>query len=244
MNKVVAFTVADDNNMKYARGLQNSLKKFHPDLEFKIFTSREISQTKDPHIFYRATPYFGLYLMQQGYDTVIKLDADQVILGDISHVWEGDFDIATVNNSNPKELNKIQVGLQGINPMEYQNCGFVVMKNKDFVQFWLALCTTPRFNAFQFREQDILNNIIFWGRFKARFLDMEGQKFHGLASKGYELQTELRDDKLILPVIEGYTNEEKQIVCWHQAGGNIPNKMNFNILFKPEIAKWIKNLTK
>ena len=244
-NKRCFFTVADLNNQKYARGLEASFKKFHPDEGFRIFGVEDIRQTNDPMIFYRATPYFGLYLMNQGYDTVIKLDADQVILGDISHIWEGDFDVATVNNSNPREFKKLAVGLQGIPPTEYQNCGFVVMKNIEFVKHWLSLCMSNRFNFFQFKEQDILNNIIFWGQWKARFLDNEeNNKFHGLASKGYELQMELRDDKLYLPPTEGYPTVEKQIVCYHEAGGNVPNKMNFYLKFKSPISRWIKQLTK
>ena len=239
------FTVADVNNQKYARGLENSFKKFHPDVEFRIFGMEEIKQTNDPMIFYRATPYFGLYLMNQGYDTVVKLDADQVIIGDISHVWEGGFDIATVNNSNPREFKKIAVGLQGINPKEYQNCGFVVMKNIEFVKLWLALCMSGRFNVFQYKEQDILNNIIYWGTWKVRFLDNEeNNKLHGLAGKGYELQMELRDDKLYLPPVEGYPDVEKQVVCWHEAGGNVPNKMNYYLKFNHTVARWMKQLIK
>lgn len=243
--KICCYTIADINNQKYARGLENSFKKFHPDVEFRIFGMEEIKQTNDPMIFYRATPYFGLYLMGQGYDTVIKLDADMVITGDISHVWEGGFDIATVNNSNPREFKKIAVGLQGINPKEYQNCGFVVMKNIEFIKFWLALCMSERFNVFRYKEQDILNNMIYWGSWRVRLLDNEeNNKLHGLAGKGYELQMELRDDKLYLPPVEGYPNVEKQVVCWHEAGGNVPNKMNYYLKFNPPVARWLKQLIK
>lgn len=244
-NKVIAFTVADNNNLKYAKGLENSFKKFHPDIEFRIFDIEDIKQTNDPFIFYRATPYFGLFLMNQGYDTVTKLDSDMAITGDISHVWEGDFDVGTVNNSNPREFGKIKVALPGINPEEYQNCGFVVMKNVEFVKQWLALCMSGRFNAFQYREQDILNNLIYWGKWKVRFLDNEeNNKFHGLASRGYELQMELKNDKLFLPPVEGYPGVEKQIVCWHEAGGNQLQKMNFYLRFNPTVARWIKQLIK
>lgn len=241
--KTIAFTVADEKNMPYALGLKNSLVKFHPDLEFVIFSDKEIAETNDPHIFYRATPYFGLYLMQQGYECVIKIDADSVITGDISHVWEGEFDVATVHNSNPKELRKVVVALQGIPPLEYQNCGFVVMNNPDFVKYWLALCMSPRFDHFQFREQDILNNMIFWGTWKTKFLD-NSSKWHGLISRGYEPMMELKDGKLVLPKNDQWPQEDREIVCFHNAGGNIQNKMNFDILFKPDVSKWIKQLTK
>lgn len=245
-NKIIAFTVAGDpQNLKHAQGLKNSLAKFHPDLEFSIVGPEQIKQTNDPNIFYRATPYFANYLMEQGYDTVIKLDADMVITGDISHVWEGDFDVATVHNSNPREMNKLVVQLQGIGPLEYQNCGFVVMKNIKFVKFWLSMCLSSRFDSFQYREQDLLNNIIFWGPWKVKFLDRDSDhKWHGLVAKGYEPQMKLVKNKLILPKGEWPQDEDKQIVCWHEAGGNVPNKMNFSIRFSPKVATWLKNLTK
>ena len=244
-SKVVIFTIADRDNMKYAEGLKNSFKKFHPDIDFVIFNEGDIKASNDPMLYYRATPYFGLHLLTEGYGAVVKLDADQVVTGDISHVWEGDFDVATVHNSNPKEMKKLVVQLQGIGPMEYQNCGFVVMKNAEFVKFWLALCLNQnRFLAFQYREQDILNNIIYWGKWKVKFLDAEGQ-WHGLISRGYEPGMILKDDRLILPAhSEGWPKEDVQIVCWHQAGGNLPIKMNFHTLFKPIVAKWLIQLTK
>jgi hypothetical protein len=242
-NKVAIFTVADENNMQYALGLKNSLEKFHPDLELIIFGEKEIKETGDPEIFYRATPYFGLYLMQQGYKTVIKLDADQIITGDISHVWEEDFDIGTVHNSNPRELKKIMVTVQGVDPMEYQNCGFIVMKDIEFVKQWLALCMSPRFQAFQFREQDILNNMIFWGRWRVKFLD-NGPKWHGLIARGFEPNMQIIDGKLMLLKNEIWPKEDRQIVCWHNAGGNMANKMNVNILFNSEVSKWLQKLTR
>ena len=38
--------------------------------------------------------------------------------------------------------------------------------------------------------------------------------------------------------------KEKVIKLIHWAGGNIPNKMNYRIHFKPEVTKYIDNLIK
>lgn len=237
----VAFCPCDDGNLKYFEMMKNSLRKFHSeeDLPLKRFDNLD----NNPVFWYRATPLIAKDLLRD-YEVVLKLDADQIITGDLSHIWEGDFDVATVNNSNPREMKVYPVSVWDIHPLAYQNCGFVVMKSESFVNHWWKLCLSPHFQSYQMREQDLLNIIIFYGDYKVKRLD-ESNKWHGLVWKQYEPQVKLIDNKLILPKNNEWPqNEDKELVCWHVAGGNQPNKMNYRIRFQPDVVKFIDNLVK
>lgn len=246
------FTIADKKNLKYYEMLRNSLVKFTSD-PLMLIDEEKVKQLGDPHFYYRATPIITKALFKEGYDVVCKLDADQVITGNLDHIWKGDFDIAVVRNSNPREDKAYPVRLLDIHPLSYANCGFVVMKSKAFVEHWLKLCMSPHFHNFQYREQDLLNIMIFYmgetfgGQYKVRFLDDE-DSFHGLASKGYWPNIELKGKELVLPptpsATEMYPVKEKKIKVIHWAGGNQPGKMNFKLHFKPEVVKVLEGLVK
>lgn len=243
--KVIAFTIATGEHRKYADKMIKSLRKFHSEeeLPIEIVGDEEVEKIKDPHFFYRATPFIGRQLLEK-YDVVVKLDADQIITADISHVWKGDFDVAVVNNSNPKEYQQYPVSVWNIHPLSYVNCGFVVMKNIDFTDHWWKLCVSPHFNHYQMREQDLLNIMIFYGNYKVKFLDALG-KWHGLVSKGYWPKIIMKDGKMVLPDDGEWPSDgDKEIVCIHWAGGNQPNKMNYKIHFKPEVVKYLDKLVK
>ena len=244
------FVPADNNNLKYAQMLANSLKKFHPKEEIVLFNEDQIKATGDPHFWYRATPALAKTLFEQGFDEVCKLDADYIIMGDLSDIWSGDFDVAVTNNSNPREAKTYPVSILDIHPLAYVNAGFVVMKNKQFVDNWFKLCYSDHFNSFQFKEQDLLNILIFFfteqfgGPYKVKFLD-KGNKWYGLISKQYTPMAKLVDNKIILPKNEEWPrDEDKQLMAYHFAGGNRPDKYNYRLIFPPEIVKFIDKLVK
>jgi hypothetical protein len=245
------FTISDQNNLKFFVKLQNSFKKFHPNDELILFDEAQVQATGDPNFYYRATPFIADQLFKQGYDEVCKLDADTIITGNLDHIWEGDYDVAVVNNANPRETKAYPVSILDINPLAYVNCGFVVMKGKKFVEHWLGLCYSEHFPSYQMREQDFLNIMVFYmtehfgGSYKVKLLDMS-DKWHGLVSKGYWAQIELVDKKLILKKNDEWPLDgDKEIVAIHFAGGNDPKKMtDINIRFKPEVAKFLNELIK
>ena len=242
------FTIADQANLQYYEKLKNSLVKFTND-PLILIEDEKIKQIGDPQFFYRATPIVAKALFKD-YDVLCKLDADQIITGNLDHIWEGNFDIAVVRNSNPKEDKAYPVRLLDIHPLSYVNCGFVVMKSKKFVDHWLGLCMSVHFNNFQYREQDLLNIMVFYmgtnfgGPYTIKFLD-DSNKWHGLVWKGFEPMVKLVDNKLILTKNEEWPkDEDKELICWHVAGGNIPNKMNYKLRFQPDIIKRLDELVK
>jgi lipopolysaccharide biosynthesis glycosyltransferase len=242
-NKIVFFTIADEANMPYAKKLEASLKKFHPDIPLVIVTGELLKNTlaQDPQFYYRSTPAVARDLIKE-YEIVIKIDADSIVCGDLSHTWDSDFDVACVNNSNPLEMKKYPVTVWNIHPLSYLNAGYVVMKSEAFIDHWFKLCTSPHFNFYQFREQDLLNIMVFYGTYHVKFLDA-GQNWHGLITKGYWPKIIIESDKLVLPKQEDWNKENKTVKIIHWAGGNMPNKMNVHTAFKPEVAKWLTAIT-
>lgn len=246
--KKAFFCIADKNNIPYYEMLKASLSKFHPDIPLILIDEDKIRKYQDMDFFYRATPIIASQLLEE-YDAVCKLDADQIITGNLDHIWEGEFDVAVVNNSNPREDKAYPIRFMDIHPLSYVNCGFVVMKSKAFVKHWLELCKSTHFPNFQYREQDLLNILVFYcseifgGPYIVKFLD-SSDKWHGLVSKGFWNQIELRGKDLVLPKNDEWNKEDQTIVCIHWAGGNTPDKMKYKLHFKEEVCKRLDELVK
>lgn len=250
----------DQTNADYAHKMLNSLRKTNPDID-KVadvfnFTQEDFVKKGGGQLEMRMlTPFFTKDLIKE-YETVVRLDADMIITGDISHAWTGSADVGVVQNANPREL-AIQQQAMGhfvqvwdIQPADYVNCGFVVVKSEEFANHWLSLCIPER-QHYQFFEQDFLNILVFYGNYKVRFLDREeNNKWHGLISKGYGSQFVLKDNKLVLPKNSGEEREpwpidsDKEIVCIHQAGGAIAGDKfaDMDIRYPKEIVDWLKQL--
>jgi hypothetical protein len=246
MKKVIAFTIADANNLKYYEMLKNSLRKFHSEeeLPLKLISANDLESRikKDPAFFYRATPIVAKTLLDE-YEYVIKLDADQIITGKLDELWSGDFDAAVVNNFNPREYKNYPYTILNIHPFAYVNCGLVVMKSKSFVEWWEKSCFSTLFGGLQMREQDMLNIMVHSNNYNIKKLD-EGDSFWGLASKGYWPNIIMREKDLVLPKDSEWPDKDKVIRVLHWAGGNEPNKMHYQTKFQPEVVKRLDFLTK
>src|SRR3990167_5596164 len=241
--------------MKNSLFKTNSNHTKHADVV--LMTDKDFAQFGGtPREMLYMTPWFTKFLMKD-YECIVRLDSDMIITGDISHVWEGNFDVAVVQNGNPREV-QAQIAMMGrpatvldIKPMEdYVNCGFVVMKSERFVDHWLKLCTPERQTVFQFYEQDFLNILCYYGDYNVRFLDKEeNNKFHGLSAKGYGSEIILKDKKLILPKNSGTEldpwpiDHDKEIVCWHFAEGNKTGKFDkLDTIFSKDVTEYLKFL--
>jgi lipopolysaccharide biosynthesis glycosyltransferase len=231
--KPIMFTVAGDEvNLGYAHKMINSFKKFHPDIETRIFGEDFVRQMNDPAFYYRATPMIADLLFNDGYDMILKIDADSIVTGDLNHIFEDEtFDFGAVYNSNPREMAKLRVDVWDINPRIYLNCGFVAMRSHDFVRHWLKLCLSPHFNSYAYREQDLMNIIAYYGQYSFKPFDF-GNRFHGLASSSYWHHFTIEGDQIYLDPVDDYPNKRKEIKVIHWAGGNVPNKLNVDATFK------------
>jgi hypothetical protein len=125
----------------------------------------------------------------------------------------------------------------------YMNCGFVAMRSKKLVEHWLKLCYSPHFEAYRFKEQDFMNILYHYGDYNVKCFD-HSDKWHGLLSKGEWMNLKLRNNQIVLPVVNGYPDGEKIIKVIHMAGGEVPDKMNIRKLFTGDVQKRLLELTK
>lgn len=247
--------------LDYAKKMIASLVKTNPKLtevaDVILMTEQDflaMGGTQREMLY--MTPWFAKPLFKE-YETVVRIDSDLIVTGDISSCWEGDFDIAVAQNANPREIVAQQqmmgkvVQVWDIDALtEYVNCGFVVMKSEAFVDHWLKLCTPKRQGVYQFYEQDFLNILCYYGNYKVKFLDKEpDNKWWNLISKGYWSEVIMKDKKLVLPKNSGSeqdpwpTDNDKEIVALHFAGGAQPGKFDkLDTQFQPEVAKYLKFL--
>lgn len=252
----VAFVVADDAHKWQVRYLENSLRKFHSEEELPLVVigEKQIKKTKDPAIFYKATPYFAKDLLKE-YELVIKLDADQIITDRLDYIFNSEYDIGTVYNWNridPQHYGEIGFGT--IAPMEYYNCGFVAMRSEKLVKHWLKLCNSYHFDRMPFREQGFLNVICYYGEYNVRCFDnydpVTGYAaFHGLISKGDWHKIELVEDQnkglhLMLPKgADGFPERDRTIVCLHWAGADNERKLHYRTRFAQPVVGYLDYLT-
>lgn len=246
---VCFFTVADKNNLKFAKQLENSLKKFHPDIPFFLYTEEDVG---DPINYYRQKPMFARNLIKK-YDLVIGADADQIITGSLDYILKENYEVGCVMNYNRTDPKKYGlVGVWDILPQEYMNAGFVAMRSERFILNWWRLCNSAHFNNAQYKEQDLMNIIIHYGDFKVECFDVPNavknyHAWHGLVSKGEWDKMIMKDGKLILPKTDdNYPEEDKEIKVLHSAGGGNEKKIgdSYRLYFSDEVIDYLEGLIK
>lgn len=271
---VIVICPADKNNFQSALTMLKSLRKFH-DWPVLLFTNEtdKIQLEKlpdnveivdlnpylqDPMFFYRATPILAEPLLDE-YELVLKLDADQLILGDLSYVLDTqDYDVATVINANRMDFQYygwVELGRIGIAPMDYFNCGLVAMRSKKFVHNWLVDCFSVQFDRMQYREQDILNIFCYFGNYNVRCLDHpdllaknKNVGWWGIIGKSEWNRAIISGDKIIVPKGLGdtpYPPADIEIKVAHLGGGAGSKKDNWADYFPSDVWEWItKNILK
>ena len=252
--KTLFYTVALDK--KYLDGtvrlMANSFAKFHKE-KLAILGLGDVKKaypTPDYDHTFRVTP-LTLMGLAENYDCMVRLDADQVIMGNLDHVTEGDFDVAVVQNSSPRDwkqhflMTGQRLSVYDVDPLDYVNCGFVVVKSKRFIRHWFGLSNSPFFEHYQFREQDTLNLLVNYFPYKVKYLDRQkDNKWHGLIAKGYTPTAKLEGGKVILPKDGDWIKEDKHLVCYHYAGGESIAKGKYRLLFNDDVSDYISTLIK
>lgn len=245
------FVIATSKYDETYRRFENSLRKFHPELELFRINDKEIEETKDPQIFMRAKPYFANKFFEQGYELVIGADVDQIVTGDLNRILEGDYEVGTVLNINrvdPPIYGLITFGT--ISPDKYYNAGFVALTSHKFVKHWLNLCYSEHYGRLQFREQDLLNIMCHYGEYRVTCFDeydatRDYSAWHGLICKGEGLKMKMKGNELVIePQPDGYPRQTKQIKLLHNAGGanEKPIQESYRTLFNEDVIKYLTGL--
>jgi hypothetical protein len=225
--KKIMFTPADNNHLEEFKKFENSLRKFHSEEELPLI--RVDNTTKDPHFWYRAKPVIAKDLIDE-YEIVIGADCDQIILAPLNEIWEGNFDVAVVNNDPSWPIQVWDM----THPFIVNN-GLVVLKSKEFINHWYRLCMSEHFLHYQYREQDFLTMLCSdYFSYNVRWLD-RGPKAYGEVAKPLWAQFRMNDNKVMLG--------DKQLCVIHFGGGaEDPSKGNYKIRFSEDVVKYIESL--
>ena len=221
MNEVIFYVIVSDNYFEQVGTpkLISSFSKFHPDISLKIFRQAEINQTfaENPWINWDlAKATFGKKLASD-YNLVVNLDADQIVVGELSELLNADVDLMSVMNNNNYDLKAVRPNV----PWQcYVNAGLVASRVKDFWDLWEK--ETMRYGmTVGFREQDVLNDIFWSGRYTYRVLDALDQNvYYGTSTRGQWEKMYMEGDKLML--------NDKQVKVLHHATGHTLPKLDFN----------------
>ena len=250
--KVLYYTVAyTPDYLTLTNQMINSFKKFNKH-DVKVFQMPDIQQILPNPMYdftFSLTPLFLQRYINE-YDVMVRLDGDMLILGNLDHVLEGDYDVAVSQNSSPFDWKNHlrftgqRLSVYDINPLDYVNCGLVAVKSKRFAYHWWRMCNAPYFNKYPFREQDMLNLLVHYFPYNVKFLDhTPDNKWHGMIAKGYTPNAVLRDNKVILPKSE-YPKEDKELVAFHYGGGVGGVKGKYRLIFSEEVSNYIDTLIK
>jgi len=197
----------------------NSFKRFHPDIDLVVFRQDIIDKVfKEKNInFYMAKPTFALMLADK-YDLVVNIDADSAILGRMTEVLKGDYEVGAAWNYNNLENSS----LENIGEKDYLQAGLVGSTSKDFWHMW----EDANIDALNYRRQenDILNKLIYGvdvnnPRFKLKIFDKDIPDYYGCKSLGRESEFYMKDDKVMLG--------DGQVIVYHQARGALFPKLDF-----------------
>jgi hypothetical protein len=274
MKKVVFFAVGSKEYSKYAIPFWKSMVKFHnaKDVDMIWYTNEKDPKTlkklpqgiqtkdlnpylKDPLFYYRQKPILIEELLEE-YELVVGFDTDVLILGKLDYIMKmNDYDIATVINWNrfdqqyypPVELQRI-----GIFPAEYFNCSLVACRSKKFAHTWKINCFSPQFDRMQYKEQDILNIMCYFGNFNVRCLDYGDDpnnhySWYGPISKGELSRALVKEGNIMIPKGLGDTPFPPTDITLRAitlAGGTEGVKDNWGVYFKPEVIEKINEIVK
>ena len=231
--KVCFFTVASEGeNMRYAKMMANSLKKFHKDIPHIIKPFDNLHN-------FRIYALHGKELAKE-YELVINIDNDSIVTGSLDHIINDDsYELGCVLNNN---LIDPRLKMWDTPDSFYLNAGFVAIRGQRPWEWWHKLNYSPHWQFYRFREQDMLNIMFHYGDLKTKIFDMSNM-WHGLVHKGQWHKFILKDKQVILPKEKGVCDEDKIIKIIHWAGGQVP-KMNYWVSFTKEVAEHLDYLVK
>jgi len=231
-----AFTIVDDRYY-YAVGTPifiNSFLKFHPDddIDLIIFRQDMVDKVfaKEGINFYQAKPYFGEIAANLGYKVVCNIDADTVITGRLTEVFDNvDYDVAGAWNFNDYE----NASFENITAEMYIQAGMVASTSRLFWKKWKEINKTAM--RYIRKENDTLNLLAYndkeISKLKLKILDKD-KDYYGCKSLGREGEMYIKNDQLML--------RNEVVRAYHHARGGVFPKLDFdNMPFTEEVKRWL-----
>jgi len=229
-----------------AEPLEKSFRKFHPDLEFRIFEGSEVNNIFDgePTKNIRfLKPSLGKRLKDE-YEKVVLLDADQLIAGPLTELLEDNSGVAGIrsNDDNGVSLPCGHFQTPKIPWQIYLNCGLCAVSDHRVWDHWDKLNRTqaPHMND---AEQGLWNEVFYSGLYTKKLLDpVDSDIIYGTAANSHHWKKlYLHENKLMLNL----AGKPKWIKILHRAGvGHIgpPENKFADYNFTPEVAAYVRSL--
>jgi hypothetical protein len=249
--KTIFFTICDSQIQKREvnsrnldfRGFMNSFKKFHPDIEMKVFDEHDMANMRVN--YYNAKATFG-QLLSKDYDLVVNVDSDHYFFDRCEEILTGDYDVACPANFN--ETNnlvgiKVSSGITGegnknwiVTEEEFLQGGLIASPSK---QFWnhYKHTTDKYYDKFVCFENDILNLVAYLYPYKVRVLDGHCDYRNPLHTRWYGCSIINKEKKCIVENGK-ITCEGKPVKAYHFAHGG--GKRKYTDVFSQEVSQFIK----
>lgn len=233
--KKVAFTAVEDR-LYYAEGTHimiNSFRRFHPDIDLVVFRQDTVDKLfKEKGInWYNAKPFFA-ELLEDKYDLIVNMDADHVVTGRMTEVFDNvDYKVGFPWNFNDYE----NASFENITEEMYLQAGMVASTSHEFWAKWREMNKDAM--KYLRKENDVVNLLCYneMPELKLKIFDKE-KDYYGCKSLGREPQFYIEDDKLMC--------RNEQILAYHFArGGQFP-KLDFpNMPITPDVKDWLIDIS-
>jgi hypothetical protein len=275
MKKIMITTWCTDDwrSINTIENLINSLKYFHPDIDFYIFNTADTQIEKEKHPWLTHGWMIPLSCMRfvDSYDMTIHLDGDTIITGPLTELFESNEDIIGVRNMNSAGNagahnwgNKIQLGNIEINSIEFLNAGLMASNNLNFWKEWFALNHYAAFNNINnMRDEQGTLNYLFHNnnnKYTTKILDKVGTNLSygqsnawGSGDNHWESWEKLYIKNNQLCLDDPFTNTTMVVKVLHQAGGYVGYNLNIKhngyrnwlrTIVSDDVNKYIDNITK
>ncbi len=248
--KTIFYTICDSaiqksetnsRNLDF-RGFVTSFKKFHPDIELRIFD--ETDMKKHGVNYYNAKATFGQILSKE-YDLVVNVDADHYFFERCDEILAADYDVACPANFNETDnlvAIKVTSGINGegnkndlVNVTEFLQGGLIASPSKAFWQHY-EYATNKYYNRFVCFENDVLNLVAYLYPYKVKLLDGHcdyrnklHRQWYGCSIINKEKKCEVVNNRIMC--------EGKPVKAYHFAHGG--GKKKYTEVFNEQVSDFI-----
>lgn len=248
--------------------LKKTFKYFHPDIDFEVVGTQKTEDILNNFSYIKEImydedmPWFrrgkiahwiqapSVYHLKDEYDMIVHIDADSVVLGDLSEIFQSKEDVIGVKNTSPLGTWGCNPGSDRIHPFtgqvvgnhDFPNVGMWAINNMEFIDDWIEynknILTNPSI-PIGFRLRDALgdeNDTFSWlfhsGKYSTKMMDKNPaiSGYYGCSvSWGTETNWDtwksfyVKDNKVYF--MDPTTNKETQIKLLHLGGGGADIKV-------------------
>ena len=206
-----AFTCVDDR-LYYPEGTHifvNSFKRFHPDIDLVVFRQDTVDKlfAEKKINWYQAKPFFA-ELLEDKYDLIVNMDADHIVLGRMTEVFDNvDYEVGFPWNFNDYE----NASFENIKEEMYLQAGMVASTSHTFWTKWREM--NKEAMKYLRKENDIVNLLVYneMPGLKLKIFDKE-KNYYGCKSLGREPQFYVENGKTMC--------RKEEVIAYHFARGN------------------------